>query len=235
MSIYLVGIVVSGLFYVVTYLATNDFMVATIPACLALVYFLLIASPQVASYQKKTKFFKLTNQFVNNFIVSLSIQPVIDNAFSSAIASLNYDFKDKLHGTEELTSLEKLKHLGNYFTFHAYQAFVQVVDLWQEQGGDILKMSNFLTNQFREIEEYILTCKQIAEKKIIEFSMLWVFALSILVVIRFALSQFYSLIVTNKVYLVGVLAIFAFALFSCQILISKVCSIDLKGWKKYGK
>ena len=56
MSIYLVGIVVSGLFYVVTYLATNDFMVATIPACLALVYFLLIASPQVASYQKKTKF-----------------------------------------------------------------------------------------------------------------------------------------------------------------------------------
>ena len=109
------------------------------------------------------------------------------------------------------------------------------MDLWQEQGGDILKMTNFLTNQFREIEEYILSCKQLGEKKIIEFSILWLFSLSILVVIRFSLSEFYYSIIRNNVYIFGVLVIFVFALISIQILVSKVCAIELKGWKKYDK
>ena len=235
MSIYLVAVMVSGLFYIVTFLATNDLMLGAFPAGLALIYFVFVASPQLNLYKKKMQYFKLTNQFVNNFIISLSIQPVIDSAYKNALTSLNFDFKDKLEGTEELSSLEKLQYLGNYFSFHAYQAFVQVVDLWQEQGGDILKMSNFVTNQFREIEEYILACKQIGERKIVEFTVLWFFALSILVVIRFALAQFYVQIIQNKLYLVGVLAIFVFVIISCQVLISKVCYLDLKGWKKYEK
>lgn len=235
MSIYLVAVMVSGLFYIVTFLATNDMMLGAFPAGLALIYFAFVASPQLNLYKKKMQYFKLTNQFVNNFIISLSIQPVIDSAYKNALTSLNFDFKDKLEGTEELSSLEKLQYLGNYFSFHAYQAFVQVVDLWQEQGGDILKMSNFVTNQFREIEEYILACKQIGERKIVEFTALWFFALSILVVIRFALAQFYVHIIQNKLYLVGVLAIFVFVIISCQVLISKVSYLDLKGWKKYEK
>ena len=235
MSVYLVAVMVSGLFYIVTFLATNDLMLGAFPAGLALIYFAFVASPQLNLYKKKMQYFKLTNQFVNNFIISLSIQPVIDSAYKNALTSLNFDFKDKLEGTEELSSLEKLQYLGNYFSFHTYQAFVQVVDLWQEQGGDILKMSSFVTNQFREIEEYILACKQIGERKIVEFTVLWFFALSILVVIRFALAQFYVQIIQNKLYLVGVLAIFVFVIISCQVLISKVCYLDLKGWKKYEK
>ncbi len=235
MSIYLVAVMVSGLFYIVTFFATNDLMLGAFPAGLAVIYFAFVASSQLNLYKKKMQYFKLTNQFVNNFIISLSIQPVIDSAYKNALTSLNFDFKDKLEGTEELSSLEKLQYLGNYFSFHAYQAFVQVVDLWQEQGGDILKMSSFVTNQFREIEEYILTCKQIGERKIVEFTVLWFFALSILVVIRFALAQFYVQIIQNKLYIVGVLAIFLFVIISCQVLISKVCYLDLKGWKKYEK
>lgn len=235
MTIYLVGLLVSCLFYIVCFLATNDLLLSVIPAVLALGYFVIFVSSQAKTYKKKLDYFKLTNQFVNNFIVSLSIQPVIDVAYNNALASLNYDFGDKLSGSEDLNTIERLTYLGNYFTFHSYLVFVQIVDLWQEQGGDILKMTNFLTNQFREIEEYILSCKQLGEKKIIEFSILWLFSLSILVVIRFSLSEFYYSIIKNNVYIFGVLAIFVFALISIQILVSKVCAIELKGWKKYDK
>ena len=115
MSIYLVAVMVSGLFYIVTFLATNDLMLGVFPAGLALIYFAFVASPQLNLYKKKMQYFKLTNQFVNNFIISLSIQPVIDSAYKNALTSLNFDFKDKLEGTEELSSLEKLQYLGNYF------------------------------------------------------------------------------------------------------------------------
>ena len=110
-----------------------------------------------------------------------------------------------------------------------------MVDLWQEQGGDILKMTHFLTNQFREIDDYIITCKRMSEKKTVEFVVLWTFALSILGIIRFALSQFYTMIEGNKMFLIGVICIFVLVLISTQILISKVTHLDLKGWKKYDK
>lgn len=235
MSVCLVGLVVAIVFYVVCFIATNSFIISAIPASLALVYFLFFAQPQLSIYKKKLLYFKLTNQFVNNFIISLSIQPVMDVAYENAMKSLNFDFGNKLKGTEDLSSFEKIKYLGNYFSFHTYQVFVQVVDLWQEQGGDILKMTHFLTNQFREIDDYIITCKRMSEKKTVEFIVLWTFALSILGIIRFALSQFYTMIEGNKMFLIGVVCIFVLVLISTQILISKVAHLDLKGWKKYDK
>ena len=74
-----------------------------------------------------------------------------------------------------------------------------------------------------------------SEKKTVEFVVLWTFALSILGIIRFALSQFYTMIEGNKMFLIGVICIFVLVLISTQILISKVTYLDLKGWKKYDK
>ena len=235
MSGTIIGLITGVIFFGVCYISTNNLIISSLPAVMAITYFVFFASPQINLYQKKMNYFRLTNQFVNNFIVSLSIQPVIDIAYKNAISSLNYNFGNKLDGTEDLNTFEKLRYLENVFSFHPYQVFVQIIDLWQEQGGDILKMSNFLINQFREVEEYISTCKRFGEKKVIEFSILWIFALSVLVVIRFALSQFYALISKNKIFLIGVISLFILVLISCQVLISKITKLELKGWKNHGK
>ena len=235
MSGTIIGLITGVIFFGVSYISTNNLIISSLPAVMAIAYFVFFASPQINLYEKKMNYFRLTNQFVNNFIVSLSIQPVIDIAYKNAISSLNYNFGNKLDGIEDLNTFEKLRYLENVFSFHPYQVFVQIIDLWQEQGGDILKMSNFLINQFREVEEYISACKQMGEKKVIEFSILWIFALSVLVVIRFALSQFYALISKNKIFLIGVISLFILVLISCQVLISKITKLELKGWKNHVK
>ena len=233
--IYLVGLIVSVVFYIVCYFGTNDFIISLLPSLTSLVYFTFLAAPQINKYNSKVKYFKLTNQFVNNFVISLSIQPAIDVAFNNSLASLNYDFKNKLKGIDNLNSTERLKYLSNYFSFNYYQVFLQIISLWQEQGGNILNMSSYLVTQFRETNEYLLNCQRLSEKKIVEFVILWLFSLSIIVVLKFALTQFYTFISNNPFYKIGVAVLLLFALFSVQVLISKVTKIELKGWSKYDK
>lgn len=233
--IYLVGLIVGVAFYLICFIATNDWIISLLPSLTALVYFTFFATPQITKYTTKMKYFRLTNQFVNNFVVSLSIQPVLEVAFNNSLASLNYDFKNKLKGIEQLNPTEKVRYLANYFSFNHYQVFIQIVDLWQEQGGNILQMSSFLISQFRETNDYLLSCQRLGEKKTVEFVILWLFSLAIIVVLRFALTQFYTFISNNAIYKFGVAALLLFALFSTQVLISKVTSIDLKGWSKNDK
>lgn len=235
MNLYLAGIVIGIIFYIVTFLALNDFILAAIPALLAIIYFCFMVQPQIKKMNDKIKSFRNSYQFINNFIVALSIQPVIDTAFDHSLSTLDEDFRDSVGEITTLNGLEKLKYLTNFFSFHSYQLFVDLVDLWQEHGGDILKMSNFLINDVRECDEYISICQQMHTKKVVEFAMLWFFSFIILAVLRFALSQFYVSIMSKPFFKIGVISVFIFALISCQLLVSKIVKLDIKGWNKYGK
>ncbi|MCQ2776633.1 MAG: hypothetical protein MJ217_02830 [Bacilli bacterium] len=235
MNIYLIGAVVAVIFFATCAISTNNLIIAGIVALVCFIYFAFFASPQINKYTSKLKSFKDANQFINNFIVSLSIQPVIDVAIDHSLSILDDGFKENLTGIEQLSGIEKLKYLCNCFPFHFYSLFVDIVTLWQEQGGDILKMSNFLINDMRQTSEYVSTVEQMNTKKTIEFSMLWVFSLAVLIVIRFALSQFYSLIINKPVFIAGVIILFVFIIFSFQILISKITSLEIKGGSNDGE
>lgn len=235
MNVILIGLIVAIAFYIVCFLALNNFIVAIIPAALAIVYFAFFVDPQIKKYNKMINSFSMSYQFINNYLVALSIQKSLDVAFEHSFATLDENFTEKVGDMGSLNSGEKIRYLGNYFPFHFYKLFIDLIDMWQEQGGDILKMSNYLTNQIAEINEYITICKQFTSKKIIEFVILWSFSLAIIVVLRFALSQFYSVLITNSLYQFGVIGIFVFSLFSCQILISKLTKLEIKGWDKNGK
>ena len=159
----------------------------------------------------------------------------MDASFEHSLGTLGQDFQDSVGQINTLNGIEKLKYLSNFFQFHHYQLFVDLIGLWEEHGGNILNMSNYLINDIRETDEYISVCEQMHAKKAIEFTILWIFSFIILAVLRFALSQFYVSIMSKPFFKIGVLLIFIFCLFSTQMLISKMTKLDIKGWNKYGK
>lgn len=235
MNLYLVGLLVGSLFYIICYLALNDFVLAAIPAVLAIAYFSFFAQPQIKKMNGVIKSFRNSYQFINNFVVALSIQPVVDTSFSHALSSLDAGFQERVGDMGSLNGIEKVKYMSNFFQFHSYQLFVDIINLWQEHGGDVLKMTTFLMNEIRESDEYITVCERMHTKKTVEFTILWIFSLVIIGVLRFALSQFYLSICDAVFFKIGILSIFVFALFSCQLLISKMTKLDIKGWDKHGK
>lgn len=235
MNLIVIGIITSCVFYAIAFISLNNPIIAVLPALLSLVYFVFVADPQYKKYKNKIQSFNKSYVFINNFIVSLSINPVIDSAFDHAVQTLDEEFVSKIGDIKQLNGNEKIRYMSNYFPFHAYNIFIDLIEMWQEQGGDILKMSSNLSNQLTEINETILVTNQMKSKKIVEFVILWAFSLAILVVLRFALSQFYDSLASNIIFKVGVLSIFVLVIISVQLLLSKITKFQIRGWNKNGK
>lgn len=231
MNILLVGIVVSFASAGICFIATQNIFSSLFILLAFLVFFIFVARRQINKTQQKIHRYHECFQFINSFIISLNVKGSLSSAMQSAYDISDSETKEIIDSIKELTEEEKLTYLNKYFKFDLYRLFTDTVFLWHEQGGDILKMSRYLVEQVRLKEEYLLTCQTISKNKIIEFVTLWGIALFILAALRFALSQFFSYISKTIFYQIAVVVTFLFVLFSIFLLLSRVNSLNLEGWK----
>ncbi len=225
-----IEIVISLIFGVASFVATNNYIVGIICFVLTILYFLIVARALFKKYLVKINRFRECYHFINNFIVSLSIKGTISSAYDSTVSSMPDTFINSIENIESFSQKDKLEHLGKYFKFHVFSLFIDLVNLYQEQGGNILDMSHYLLEETRQIEEYITMSTLIGRKRVVEFAILWMLTISIMVFMRFALSQFFETITKQLFYPIGIGAIILFALLSIHIAISKMCKLKIKGW-----
>lgn len=197
-----------------------------------LVYFVVtvfMVAPKLKKYDfKKTRYHECYH-FINNFIISLSIKKSISGALETTVGSMPSEFVDLYNGLENMSENEKLNYLSSYFEFYDYSLFLQIIYIWQEEGGDIIAMSKYLIGNIRHNEEYISHVDSIAKKKYVEIGILWTISLSIVVVLRFALNEFYDKVKGQLLYMIAMSMVFAFALLTIYLLVNKGTSLDLKG------
>ena len=107
---------------------------------------------------------------------------------------------------------------------------MDLINIYEEQGGNILEMSHYLLEETRLIEEYISSSKSITKKKMVEFAILWLLTLGIMVFMRFALSQFFDVIAKQIFYPTGILFVCLFCVLSIHIAICKMTKLQIRGW-----
>ena len=227
----IISIVVSLLFGVIVYIATNNIFFAIAGLVLPLLYFLLIAMPKIKKNAIKTQRFHQCYSFINTFIISLSIKGSIKGAIDTTFENMGDNFASNIQGLEELNENDKLNYLTQYFKFLLYGLFVNLINLWSEQGGNIINMSTHLIDDARLTEEYITESSRMAKKHIMEFAILWLISLSILVILRFALAQFYNQIIKQMYFPFAVLGIVLVCLLTIHIAIMRMTHIDIRGWE----
>ena len=224
------GIVIGLIFGIVTYIGSNNLIVTLAVFVISLLYFILIARPLYKRYDTKTKRFHQCYHFINSFIVSLSIKSSLSGAYESAMNAMPEDFVSKVENLDTFDQKERLENLNKYFRFHAFSLFLDLVNIYEEQGGDILEMSHYLLEETRLTEEYIAENNSIARKKITEFAILWFLTLLVVIILRFALSSFYSSLTKQLYYVIGIGGVFIFALVSIHIALMKMTKLEIKGW-----
>ena len=230
MNIVLVGIVVSFVFAGITFIASQNIISSISIFILFTLFFILIARRQINKSQLKIRRYHQCFQFINTFVVSLNVKGSLSAAILSAYDIADESTKEIIDSIKELSEEEKITYLIKYFKFDIYRLFVDTISLWNEQGGDIIKMSRYLVEQARLKEEYLLSCQRLNKSKTIEFTVLWIISLVILAALRFALSQFFNRIAQTIFYQVAVVVIILFALFSIYLLINRITSLTLEGW-----
>ena len=230
MNYILVGIVVSLVLTGVIFLASSNISISILIFSVSMLFFIIIARRLINKGQLKAHRYHECFHFINSFIVSLNTKGSMGAAIESGYGTSDDETKAMLDSIRELNEEEKLSYLTKYFRFDLYRLFVDTVSLWNEQGGDILKMSQYLLNQARLKEEYLLTCESMQKRKTIEFAILWAISLGILSILRFALLQFFERIRNALFYQVSVVVIALFVLFSIYVLIKRITKVEIEGW-----
>lgn len=231
MNFVLVGFVVSLVFAGINYIASQNIFTTLFIFLATIVFFVLVVRRQMTKNQLKIHRYHQCYQFINTFIISLNIKGSMNAALLSSYETSDESTKEVLDSIKEMSEEEKISYLGKFFKFDLYRLFVDTVFLWNEEGGDILEMSQYLINQARLKEQYLITCETIHRQKTIEFVVLWSISLAILAILRFTLSQFYFHIRDSLFYQIAVSVIILFALFSIYILVLRVSKFDLEGWR----
>jgi len=230
MNIVLVGVIVSLVFAGITFIASQNLYSSISILIIFTLFFVLIARRLINKNQQKIHRYHQCFQFINTFIISLNVKGSLSAAIQSSYEIADDSTKEIIDSIKELSEEEKLTYLIKYFKFDLYRLFVDMVNLWNEQGGDIIKMSRYLIEQVRLKEEYVLSCQRLNRSKTVEFVVLWAIALIILAALRFALSQFFMRISQTLFYQVAVVVIILFALFSIYLLIIRCTNMSLEGW-----
>ncbi len=231
MNSILVGIIVSLVLTGISFITTQNIFLAIFIFLMSNVFFVLIVNRKIKKNQLKIHRYHQCFHFINSFIISLNVKGSMSAAIQSGYETTDEDTKALIDSIKELNEEEKIMYLSKYFKFDLYRLFVDTVNLWNEEGGDILKMSQYLINQVRLKEQYLITCETIHRQKTIEFVVLWTISLSILAALRFALSQFFERIRQTIFYQVAVTVIILFVLVSIYILVTRISKLDLEGWK----
>lgn len=228
-------VLISLIVGVVSFVALENIFIAVGVFAVYLLVSIFLILPKLKKYEfTKTRYHECYH-FINNFIISLSIKKSISGALETTVGSMPSEFVDLYNGLENMSENEKLDYLSSYFEFYDYSLFLQVVYIWQEEGGDIIAMSKYLIGNIRSNEEYISQVDTIARRKYVEIGVLWTISLSIVVVLRFALSQFYDRVKGQLLFIVSLSMVFAFVLFTIYMLVQKGTSLKLKGTANHEK
>ena len=235
-KLFVIFILISLVMAAASYLATDNYFMLGGVFIIYIALSLLFYIPRLVNFENQCQRFHECYHFINNFIISLSIKKAINAALENVILSMTPEFQEMMARLDNMMEKEKLKYLADsYFPFHVYKLFIQIIDLYEEEGGDILEMSKYLLQEARNNEEYITTSRSLARHKYFEISWLWGTTVLIIILLRFTLKDFYSSIKTQPFFLIALGVIFAFIALSIFILIKRGTETKLKGYSDHEK
>ena len=225
----IIFLIISFLAGAITYLSLDNLYLALGVMAVYIIAGITLFTPSLEKYDIKVRKFHECYHFINNFVIALSIKKSIKGAIESAVNSMPLDFIELFEGLENMNDDDKLQYFSSYFPFYVYRLFLQIIFLWEEDGGDILQMSKYLISEVRSIEEYITKADNLSRHKYVEIAILWGFCAVIVIVLRFALKDFYSLIKEQILFNIAILLLMLFILASIYLLIKRGTHLSIKG------
>ena len=139
---------------VISFVALENIFISIAILVIYLAVSILLINPKIQKYEILKMRYHECYHFINNFIISLSIKKSIPGALETTVGSMPSEFVDLYNGLEKMSDSQKLDYLSSYFNFYDYSLFLQVIAIWQEEGGDIISMSKYeIDKKFKRVVE----------------------------------------------------------------------------------
>ncbi len=226
---YLIYILVSLLIGVICYLSLNQLILSLVIALIFLIYFIIRTQRVIKKEKHKQDKIHLAYNIINNTITSISIYQNSTTGIEKVFETLDLSKFKEIGDLSQMSGSEKLKFLSTFFNLPIYEAFLNVIQLYEDNGGNILDMSEYILNEMKQIEISITSLNKYNRSRMVSIGSLWAFALVIPVFIRFALTDFFTSLVASSVYIIGMVVVFGLLLFTIEYITIRITKQRIKG------
>ena len=213
---------------IVVYLTTNNLIVAGVLFFVALAYFMLVAYKMIKNYVSRVRRTHECYKFINAFLITMSVKSSLTEAYISGTLNASPEFKKELEDLENMVVEDRIIYLRRYFNLAIYKMFLNVLKLYQDQGGDILALGDTLMEETTLVETGVTKSFNIGISKLTEYSILWILTLIILIFMRFGMNEFYLTMLGNRFFFFSLIAFFLFFIASFHIFLSKFTKLTIK-------
>jgi len=224
----LISISVSLVVCLISYIASNNLIIGIALMALYIAYYFLIARKLINNYITKKNKAHSCYHFISSFLITLSIKESLSEAFESGIRNPDQSLQSFVNQLNEMNIDEKIKSLSKFYNYSIYQMFINVINLYNEQGGNVLKISNSLLSENTRIEETVNASTSISRKKAVEFIILWALAFAVVLFMRFSLSAFYFKMLSSIVFVVLLVTFFLLCLLSIHLFLIRLVKLPIK-------
>ncbi len=223
-----VALIVSIIIGFSAYLATNNYIVGIAIGLIYLLYYFIFALKKINAFSKKNYRIHNCYKFINSFLITMSVRDSLEEAYRSGVQGSTGELKHIVNDIENLDNNERLNYLRKHFNLSVYKMFLNIVELYLDQGGNILKMADSLIAETTRIEDSINKSNHSIKRNIFEFIILWGMSLGILLFMRFGISSFYMTMLKSYLFLGLVVLYFLIILVSIHMAILRSTELYIK-------
>ena len=204
---YIYYLLLTLVFSFLYYYTTRNLIFTCALALIFLILFFILIEREYRKFESNSKKVKECTKFINNFIITLSINKSINTTYEQIKETFNEELlmidNESSEGVEE-----KIKNLKSYFNLKVYDVFLKLLDQYLFQGGDIIKISQLLLFDTRKMNSLLDDYNVTTKRKLIEFASMWGLTMIILVVIQLSMSMFYETILKMSFYPIAIFCFF---------------------------
>lgn len=211
---------------------TKNLIYTILLLLISFLFFIFIIEKEYRKYKLIDRKTHECISFINNFIITLSINNSIVTTFDSIKDSFQGDLKEEVDNIENLNTEEKLSYLKGYFDSSIYEFFLKIINQYIFNGGNILQISQLLIFDSRKIETSLDNFKSVGKRKMIEFITMWAITMLILVIVQVALSMFYQTILSMSFYTPAIFFFFVMFLLFLYMFIHHQFNLSFINEKK---
>lgn len=220
----IIGLLISGL----CFFSTNNIIFSVALFLITMVDYFLVLRKRFDSYYSLTERVHTAYHFINSFIITLSVKDSYDDAFENASRIDNKKLKDEANNLENLTTVDKVKYLRGYFNLSIYKMFLNILDLYQDQGGNILNMTDNLISECTRTEKALTDTVSVGRKHLVEFLTLWVMSFAILVLMKVSIKSFYEMMLSNVYIPLMIFGYFLLSIISIHLFVVSYTNLTIK-------
>lgn len=231
-KINIIFIIIGLMLGVLCYLSTNSILYASLIALIFIIDFFILMRKRFVHYFSLIERVHTSYHFINSFVITLSVKESLEDAYQNGIRIKNAKLNALTDQLNEMAVIERVKYLKDYFNLSIYLMFLNVVNLHQDQGGNILTMSDNLIKECTRTEKTLSETLSIGHKHLKEFITLWIMSIAILIFMRFSLKDFYVTMLKSTLFSTLLFVFFLICIISINLFVNSFTDLTVKEAKQ---